>query len=128
LFDQQNPLSYDAEYPQQRYQDYDQEEMADVVDPEDHEFSYHEDGYSQNLYQIGDIIARRVEQEKLTKIYYDSHNMKQELAIIHGRCDVCTLKPPCKHIKEPITTHEPKAEEDSLFEPVHNEKIPDEFP
>ena len=66
---------------------------------EDQEFPYAEDNYSQNLYQIGDNIARRVEQEKLAKIYFDSHNMKQELTLLHGRCEICTLMPPCKHNK-----------------------------
>jgi hypothetical protein len=80
--------------------------MADIVDTEDQEFSYHDDQYSQSLYQIGDNIARRVEQEKLAKIYFDSHTMKQELAIVQGRCDICTLIPPCKHNKERLVIPE----------------------
>lgn len=89
--------------------------MADVMDPDNQEYSYQEDGYSQNLYQIGDNIARRVEQEKLAKIYFDSHNMKHELSIAQGRCDICTLKPPCKHIKEVPNRIIEDPNEDSLF-------------
>ena len=49
------------------------------------------------MYYIDDNIAKRVEQEKLDKIYYDSHNLKQLLVIEEGRCEICTLVPPCKH-------------------------------
>jgi len=45
--------------------------------------------------------------------------MKQELAMVQGRCEICTLIPPCKHMKEAIgemILEEPKLE-DSLYDP-----------
>jgi len=86
---------------------------VDALDGQDNEdYPYPEDGYSQNLYEIGDSIARRVEQEKLAKIYFDSHDLRQKLAVVHGRCEICTLKPPCRHNKNPSVVNHPIAEED----------------
>jgi hypothetical protein len=49
---------------------------------------------------LDDSIAKRVEQEKLEKIWHESHHLKQALSKNKGRCPVCTLKPPCRHTKE----------------------------
>jgi hypothetical protein len=51
-------------------------------------------------YLLEESIARTVEQERLDKIYHDSRTLKQTLAAVDGRCEVCTLKPPCRHNKE----------------------------
>ena len=91
------------------------DEVPDMNAHEDQEYPYQEDVYSQNLYAIGDSIARRVEQEKLAKIYYDSHDLKQKLAIEKGRCEICTLKPPCKHYKEQRVVEEQPAAENMLY-------------
>ena len=45
-------------------------------------------------------IARHVEQEKLDQIYQAANDLKGRLAQRQGRCNICTLKPPCRHIKE----------------------------
>jgi hypothetical protein len=29
--------------------------------------------------------------------------MIQDLTVKHGRCHICTLKPPCKHMEAPAT-------------------------
>ena len=49
---------------------------------------------------LDESIARTVEQERLDKIYHDSRTLKQTLAAVDGRCEVCTLRPPCRHNKE----------------------------
>lgn len=51
-------------------------------------------------YLLEESIARTVEQERLDKIYHDSRTLKQSLASLEGRCDVCTLRPPCRHNKD----------------------------
>ena len=51
-------------------------------------------------YLLEESIARTVEQERLDKIYHDSRTLKQSLASIEGRCEICTLKPPCRHNKD----------------------------
>ena len=43
--------------------------------------------------------------------------MKHELSIAEGRCDICTLKPPCRHIKEDPNRIAEDPNEDSLFNP-----------
>ena len=48
-------------------------------------------------FMFDDTIARKVEQEKLDKIWQQSQSLKQELAMFEGRCEICTLKPPCSH-------------------------------
>lgn len=45
-------------------------------------------------------IARHVEQEKLQQILHASIDLKSKLATRHGRCKICTLKPPCRHTKD----------------------------
>ena len=45
-------------------------------------------------------IARHVEQEKLDQIFQASIDLKGRLAARQGRCNICTLKPPCRHIKD----------------------------
>lgn len=50
--------------------------VEDLNGIEDDDYPYPDDGYSQNLFEIGDSIARRVEQEKLAKIYFDSHDLR----------------------------------------------------
>ena len=52
-------------------------------------------------YLLDESIARTVEQERLDKIYHDSRALKQALAVVDGRCEICTLRPPCRHHKEP---------------------------
>ena len=42
-------------------------------------------------------ITRRVEQEKLNQIQLASDSLRHNLSHYQGRCDICTLKPPCKH-------------------------------
>lgn len=44
-------------------------------------------------------LARAIEEDRLQRIEFDSFNLKQRLAITQGRCEICTLKPPCRHIK-----------------------------
>ena len=51
-------------------------------------------------YLLGESIARTVEQERLDKIYHDSRTLKQSLANVEGRCEICTLMPPCRHNKD----------------------------
>lgn len=51
-------------------------------------------------------IARHVEQEKLQQILNASIDLKSKLAARHGRCKICTLKPPCRHIKDVDATAE----------------------
>mmetsp|Transcript_28673 Transcript_28673/g.43304 ORF Transcript_28673/g.43304 Transcript_28673/m.43304 type:complete len:116 (+) Transcript_28673:778-1125(+) len=63
------------------------------------------DPFLVNSYYNNDSIAKRVEQEKLEKIYFASNDLKKRLAAIQGRCDICTLPPPCKH-KELATVEE----------------------
>lgn len=43
-------------------------------------------------------IARRVEQDKLNAIHKAAEDLKFGL-LKCGRCKICTLKPPCNHIK-----------------------------
>ena len=55
-----------------------------------------------NPYQHMDLreqIARRVEQERLDKIYEESRVMRASLSLVQGRCNICTLKPPCRHTR-----------------------------
>lgn len=63
----------------------------------DKEYPYPEHGYNQNIHKVGDSIARRIDQEKLSKICFNSHDLRQKLAVFDGRCGICTLRPPCKH-------------------------------
>ena len=39
--------------------------------------------------------------------------------MLHGRCEICTLIPPCKHHKTTVVEppQEPKIIDDSLFDP-----------
>ena len=56
-------------------------------------------GIPQHPFQmiLDHTIARRVEQEQLHRIWEEGRNTSRMLALMHGRCDICTLKPPCRH-------------------------------
>lgn len=59
---------------------------------QDKDVNLHDDEY---LYDLE--ITKRVEQEKLTQIQMASDSLRHNLSIYQGRCDICTLMPPCKH-------------------------------
>lgn len=62
----------------------------------------HPMAHAHDMYTLDETIARRVEQERLDKIYHDSRSLKNSLARRQGRCEICTLLPPCRHNKEPV--------------------------
>ena len=68
-------------------------------------------------YAMDDSIARKVEQDRLDKIYYDSHNMVQKLAVQQGRCHICTLRPPCRHMDVPTPVQEQQEEDAQEMDP-----------
>lgn len=43
-------------------------------------------------------MADQVEREKLNQIREESRNLVQFLSTVQGRCPICTLRPPCKHM------------------------------
>ena len=64
---------------------------------------------SNDMYNgIDDSIAKQIELEILDKMYYKSLNMVTKLALQKGRCSICTLMRPCRHIdaKSAITEEE----------------------
>ena len=60
---------------------------------------YTEDAGDLDEYMYDVDIARRVEQDKLNAIHMAAEDLKKKLATTSGRCNICTLRPPCKHIK-----------------------------
>ena len=79
-------------------------------------------GHNQSVYSQGENIeeflydkeiAKRVERDKLTQIFEASQNLRKRLAKVHGRCQICTLRPPCKHSEAAATDH---LKQDSIFE------------
>lgn len=63
-------------------------------------FGAENNSYLENPFEAA--IAKKVEQDKLAQIYYDSQNLKDILTQKEGRCPICTLIPPCKHNVEKL--------------------------
>ena len=68
------------------------EEERPQFENQDRDVNLHDDEY---LYDLE--ITRRVEQEKLNQIQMASDSLRHNLSHFQGRCEICTLVPPCKH-------------------------------
>ena len=67
-------------------------------------------------------IARRVEIEKLNQIQAASIALQAQLGRT-GRCKICTLRPPCRHIPDPFQ-HALQHDDHSQLQPLSPPQLP----
>lgn len=79
------PSKNDVQDADENYEEHNQQEFSGMQQSQD-DFLYDEE------------VTKHIEKEKLMQIHQASNNLRFQLSKYQGRCPICTLMPPCKHV------------------------------